>query len=76
MGRPAPQPRETGMPHSIAERRRRVEAQLQDYERALAEIRSSAGLGANSRALQLQHARLISQARSELASLDVEEATL
>ena len=64
------------MSHSIAERRRRIEAQLQDYERSLAEIRSSAGLGGNSRALQLQHARLISEARSELASLDAEEASL
>ncbi|SFV06694.1 hypothetical protein SAMN02799631_04427 [Methylobacterium sp. 174MFSha1.1] len=64
------------MPHTIAERRRRVEAQLQDYERILAEIRSSAGLGANSRALQLQHARLISDARLELASLDAELASL
>ncbi|ACL61970.1 hypothetical protein Mnod_7231 [Methylobacterium nodulans ORS 2060] len=62
------------MPYSIAERRRRIEAQLQDYERALAEIRSSAGQGANSRALQLQHARLIAQARSELASLDAAQA--
>ena len=62
------------MPHTIAERRRRVEAQIQDYERTLAEIRSSAGLGGNSRALQLQHARLISQARTELASLDAELA--
>ncbi|GJD53412.1 hypothetical protein OPKNFCMD_6187 [Methylobacterium crusticola] len=61
------------MPHCIAERRRRVEAQIQDYERSLAEIRSSAGRGANSRALQLQHARLIFQARTELASLDAEQ---
>ena len=64
------------MSHSIAERRRRIEAQLEDYERTLAEIRSSAGLGGNSRALQLQHARLISEARTELASLDAEEADL
>ena len=64
------------MSHSIAERRRRIEAQLEDYERSLAEIRSSAGLGGNSRALQLQHARLISEARTELASLDAEEASL
>lgn len=63
------------MSHSIAERRRRIEAQLEDYERTLAEIRSSAGLGGNSRALQLQHARLISEARAELASLDAEEAS-
>ncbi|WP_407522927.1 hypothetical protein [Methylobacterium oryzisoli] len=62
------------MPHRIAERRRRVEAQLQDYERSLAEIRT--GRGANSRALQLQHARLISQARTELASLDASQARL
>jgi hypothetical protein len=60
------------MSHSIAERRRQIEAQLQDYERALAEIRSSAGQGANSRALQLQHARLIDRARSELAALEAE----
>ena len=64
------------MPHTLTERRRRLEAQLEDYERTLAEIRSSAGLGANSRALQLQHARLISQARTDLASLDAEEADL
>ncbi|MFH6783091.1 MULTISPECIES: hypothetical protein [Methylobacterium] len=64
------------MLHTLAERRRRIEAQLQEHERVLAEIRSSAGLGANSRALQLQHARLISQARTELASLDAEEASL
>ncbi|WP_043749008.1 hypothetical protein [Methylobacterium nodulans] len=62
------------MPHTIAERRRQLEARLEEYEQAQAEIRSSAGLGANSRALQLQHARLIAQARSELASLDDEQA--
>ncbi|MFE1602559.1 hypothetical protein [Methylobacterium sp. ID0610] len=62
------------MQQTIAERRRRAEAQLQDYERSLAEIRSSAGQGANSRALQLQHARLIEKARAELASLDAEQA--
>ncbi|GJE02637.1 MULTISPECIES: hypothetical protein [Methylobacterium] len=62
------------MPHRIAERRRRVEAQLQDYERSLAEIRT--GRGASSRALQLHHARLISQARTELASLDAAQARL
>ncbi|WP_157091622.1 hypothetical protein [Methylobacterium nodulans] len=73
-GRASTNQGETGMPYSIAERRRRIEAQLQDYERALAEIRSSAGQGANSRALQLQHARLIAQARSELASLDAAQA--
>ncbi|RVU14546.1 hypothetical protein [Methylobacterium oryzihabitans] len=61
------------MPHRI-EQRRRVEDQLRHYERALADIRSSAGRGANSRALQLQHARLIARARTELAALDAEPA--
>ncbi|MGY2046765.1 hypothetical protein [Methylobacterium sp. JK268] len=61
------------MTSSTANRRRQLETELQGYEQALAEIRSSAGQGANSRALQLQHARLIDRARTELAALDAED---
>ncbi|MEH3143931.1 MAG: hypothetical protein PGN34_00890 [Methylobacterium frigidaeris] len=62
MPMPDPTNEENRMPHRI-EQRRRVEARFQHHEQALAEIRSSAGRGANSRALQLQHPHRTRQPR-------------